>query len=92
MDCKFCTYCKYYEKGQSICKDDNEAMTYCASRWQFEEHNKGNREFGSNIGNMFIIRVPKNESANRGSYQLVSKLADTTNIPASPAMTKIGES
>jgi hypothetical protein len=59
-----------------MCHDDNEALTYCASRCQFEEHSKGNREFGSNIGNMFIIRVPKIESPDRESRRLVPELTD----------------
>jgi hypothetical protein len=64
MDCKYCTCCKYYSKDKGACHDDGEALSYCASRSQFEEHAKGNRDIGTNIGNMLIIRIPSIDHKN----------------------------
>jgi len=62
IDCRFCSYCKYYDNNLRICNDDYEASAYCPARRQFEEYQEGNRELGVNVGNLFIIKIPKIET------------------------------
>lgn len=55
--CRFARCCKYYDDGAAACHDDGNAASSCAAAWQFDQHARGNRDIGTNVANIFIIRT-----------------------------------
>lgn len=55
--CRFARCCKYYDDGAAACHGDGDAVSSCAAAWQFDQHARGNRDIGTNVANIFIIRA-----------------------------------
>jgi hypothetical protein len=59
MQCRFSNCCRYYNKDDHRCKDDQNVMTIssCAAAWQFDRYAKGDKDIGMNVANIFIIKI-----------------------------------
>jgi hypothetical protein len=67
--CRYADCCKYYHstEGSPACHDDRSAATSCAAAWQFDQYTKGNKDIGSNVANIFIIREYNNRMQQEGA-------------------------